>query len=537
MAGIAYHKLKVLIADDFSSFRNTVKLMLSELGVDDVEMASSAEAAIEQCERKQYDVILCDYNLGSGRNGQHVLEELRHRHLITLHSVFILVSAEAGRNIVMSAYDCTPDDYLMKPITTSMLQGRLRRQLEMRQAFLNVNRALESGNKEEASELLMEMSLDEGRHVVTAQKLLGGLFLEQGEYRKAEKLYQRVLESRELDWARLGLAKAKHLSGDSDQAGQWLEQIIEENYLFLPAYDVLSDTYLAKGDVEKAQEVVKQSVDVSPMSILRQVNLADLANKNRDREVEVGAMQRVVRLGKLSCHGSKQHKLQLARCVSEAMASDIKVSASVIKEATELLLEASDDGDHLEAAQLLYLSARLAAVKGDVDDAKEMVVEAETKLTVEDSTIDIEVDHVRALLSLDYEQKAELLLHRLQELYADDEIALQQLDEFLSEPASEASKAMVAEVNREGIELYNAGELDQALACFDKALQLFPKHVGLQLNVVQALIAKLRAVTDDDESRGKCRDALGGIATQIEDDHPQYKRFVQLKNMATSLAD
>jgi hypothetical protein len=43
---------------------------------------------------KTRDVVLCDYNLGDGKNGQQVLEETRVRNLMLPSSVWLMVSAE-----------------------------------------------------------------------------------------------------------------------------------------------------------------------------------------------------------------------------------------------------------------------------------------------------------------------------------------------------------------------------------------------------------------------------------------------------------
>jgi len=99
VAKIPYPKLRFLIADDFSNFRSTVNRMLLDLGAEQVDAASSGEEVIENT---RYDVVLSDYNLGNGRNGQQVLEELRFKDYLSPHSVYILVSAESSRNIVMS---------------------------------------------------------------------------------------------------------------------------------------------------------------------------------------------------------------------------------------------------------------------------------------------------------------------------------------------------------------------------------------------------------------------------------------------------
>lgn len=541
MKGFRYDVLRVLVADDFSNFRSTVNRMLLDLGVEHVDTAGSASEIIEQCESNRYDVILCDYNLGSGRNGQHVLEELRHRALLPIRSVFVLVSAESSRNIVMAAYDASPDDYLMKPITAKMLETRLDRLLAQRLSLEKVYQALERGDKHSAMDLLIDLSVAEDRYSLGAQKMLGELFLELKEYRKAEKLYKSVLEVRELDWARLGLAKTKHLQEDFEQAGRWLEKIIEDNYLYLPAYDVLSENLMANGDAQKAQEIVKQAVEVSPMSILRQKRLSEIARQNDDIETALDAQKRVIKLGKLSCHGEYQDHLNLARTVAAAMEKDIRVSVGIHQEAVSALesMEHETDLDHVAKAHLCYLNARLQYSSGESEKAKELIVQGERSLLVEDSNIEVEIDHVRALLALDYQQKVSELLERLQDIYAGDEQALQRLDEFLDEPASDANKAMVAEVNRQGIELYQDGEFDKALTCFDRAVALFPKHVGLQLNIVQALIGKLKAnkcsESEYSQALANCRTALELISSMVDDDDPQYKRFVQLKNMARAI--
>lgn len=200
---INYGALSILVADDFSSFRNTVFGMLQRLGVQTVDTAGNAESVIDICSRKAFDIILCDYNLGNGKTGQHVLEELRFKNLLPKRTVFIMVSAEAARTIVMSAYDCEPNDYLMKPITAGMLQQRIDRILLQRLAFSPVYKALDAGDMATAIDKLIDLSLAEDRYSTAAQKWLGELFIHDNQFDKAERLYRTALEFRQLDWAKL----------------------------------------------------------------------------------------------------------------------------------------------------------------------------------------------------------------------------------------------------------------------------------------------------------------------------------------------
>ena len=62
----------------------------------------------------------------------------------------------------------------------------------------------------------------------------------------------------------------KSLRGDRSIASEWMEQIISDSPLFLPAYDALADTCADAGQRQVEQATVQKAVNISPMSILRQ---------------------------------------------------------------------------------------------------------------------------------------------------------------------------------------------------------------------------------------------------------------------------
>ena len=498
-----YRDLRVLVADDFSSFRNTVNGMLSALGVEKIHMASSGEEVLEKCQDNTYDLILSDYDLGHGRNGQHVLEELRHRKLIDWRTLYMIVSAEASRYIVMAAYDCEPDDYLMKPISAQMIERRMARLIDRQNKLKPAYVHIESNDIHGAIEYLTDLSIAEDRHSSAAQKLLGELFLEQGEYKKAEKLYTKALEVRQLDWARLGLAKVKQKLGELDTAEKWLGQIVEENPLFLPAYDTLADNWDEKGETDQSQKVMEQAIQISPIAILRQKRLATIAQINGDQQSAVNALRKAVKLGRLSCYGAVEDSVNFAQLVLHA--ENIDQSKTLVKEAYEFMLDASKNYQMSEeelsafndtfnqislletgkAADILVHEKVDAAVIDDddliedelaQDDIVELVeehfdVEIETSQESEDEpTTDIhqDIQSVIQLLKVGDKIAADELLEQLKIKYADDEQALERLDQFLDEPVSEVNRTMVSRINREGISLYGEGEFDEALSCLRK---------------------------------------------------------------------
>jgi CheY-like chemotaxis protein len=534
---INYSKLRLLIADDFSNFRATVNGMLGTLGVYQVDAVSNGAEVIDKCQRKTYDVILCDYDLGPGKNGQQVLEELRFRKLIAKKTLFILVSADATKDVVMAAYDCEPDDYLMKPINAKMLQQRMTRLLRQRQALQGVFAALDADDNKRAMDQLIDLSLNDNRHARAAQKLLGELFIAEGEFNRAEKLYTKALEVRPVDWARLGLARVKHLKGELDTAGDWLEKIVQENPLYLPAYDVLASNWEQQGHGQQVQATVQRSVTISPKSILRHKRLAQVAERNGDFVTALQALRSTVRLGELSCHASADDSFNFARVASATLEQNLQPSEPLMQEAVEAINAARSrfplSRDQLTRADLL--AARVFAQGGRHDSAKPLVaaVEAAVRRDAEVS-LEMNIERILALQAVGEQVHAEALLHELLQKYAYDQQALEKLDALLAEPVSETNRAMIATVNREGIELYNAARFDEAIDCFEKVRRIFPRHVGVHLNIVQSLIGKLRAGQKDAQTRNNTEQALATVGSLVEPDHSQYARFQRLQEMATT---
>ena len=534
MPVIKYSKLRVMIADDFSNFRSTVTGMLSKMGVTQIESVANAASLIRACESKRYDIILCDYDLGAGKSGQQALEELHHRGLLPRSSAFIIVSADATKDVVMASYDCEPNDYLMKPITAKVLQKRIDRILLRMETLTPVYQALDAHDSSRAISLLIDISVSESRHALYAQKLLGELFIEQGELTKAEKLFTKALEVRPVDWARLGLAKVKHLAGEFDLAGEWLEKIVSDSPLFLPAYDSLALNWEKRGEYAEVQATVKRSVGISPKSILRQKRLAQVAERNGDLLTALDALEETIKLGMLSCHASAEDGFNFARVASASIDKRLAPKDALCAKALEVLEGVRerfsltrDQDDRADVLQGLVM-----ALGGDEEGGRALLesVAGVAKCT-ENQALDVSIERVNALQAVGKETDAKVFIQQLLEANSFDQAALERLDSLLPEPVSEANRVMVANVNREGIELYNQHRFDDALECFQKVSVIFPKHVGVHLNIAQALIGKMQKYPSSDV-RDLTRETLETISLLVEPGHEQYLRLERLQQLA-----
>src|SRR5664279_1107274 len=138
-------RMRVLLVDRQTSARNSLRMILSTLGVSAVHGAGTSAEVLRQVRAYTFDIILADYQLDDGRDGQQLLEELRQKHLIPLSTVYMVITAERAYHNVVSVAELAPDDYLIKPFTAEQLQSRLGRALYKKHFFSRVFEHLDNG--------------------------------------------------------------------------------------------------------------------------------------------------------------------------------------------------------------------------------------------------------------------------------------------------------------------------------------------------------------------------------------------------------
>ena len=538
MADLGYYKMHALIVDDFENFRGTLYKMLMDLGIGNADSAATGEEALRFCKARSYDLILCDNNLGKGKSGQQVLEELRSTDNPCSDSLFILVSAESSKGIIMAAYDYEPDAYLAKPITPKALDQRLNRMIEQRVELKAVLAAQKAGDDQLAIELCKELIAKGSRHANTCQKLLGQLYLKRNDIAAAEAVYRTVLDNRELEWAQLGMVKTKLAQRDFLGAQQWLENILQANPLCMKGYDLQAELFKLQNDSEGLQSVLQKATDISPLSILRQQALGDVAQQNNDLVTAANALKRAVKLGENSCFDNASVHSLFAQTTIDLFSIDKELAKPLIREALACInnLEEKFGKTNLRRVESLLLESQLQVCAGDQRRAQDALASAQTSLgdSKDESSLPVQIEMVRTLRLLGKTDEAQQHLNDLLQLYANNEEQLQELDVLLDEPRSEKNKLMVAEINKKGIAFYNTKDFTVAADAFNTALQKLPNHIGLRLNYVQAMIDKLKSRFELSASE-KIQQTFTKTSSIISPQHPQFQRYRQLNDVYNSL--
>ncbi len=535
MAAFANLDLQVLVVEDSNFFRTAITGMLSSLGISKVDGVNSGKMAIDFCQNRHFDLILCDQNLGKGKNGQQTLEALRHFEIIKDNTAFMMISGDPSRQTVLASSDVSADDFLSKPLNATMLEKRIGRLLSLKKTFKPVFAALNNSEFETAIAQLEVLAEPGQRFGSLANKLLGETLLQVRRVDEAEAHYRQQLESGSSEWARLGLAFIYQMRGEIDESTQLFNTIIVDNPHCLAAYDGLATNYHKTFDFLHLQKTLEKAVSVSPLSILRQKNLANIAEQNGDISTALKALRECVRLGFHSCHGDWQDAYRFGMNTADAPQTLIDEQEKLPQEALNIL-KAATDYFHLTPDELLrmqFLRGRLQFLARQIHDGKSAIYRAESQYALnETKDITTDIARVKAMHTINEHEKAHTIVQNLTQQYAQNQDALAQLDQVLDEPVSQYNRKVLAEANKKGIELYNQKKYDEAILCFERARVLFPRHIGIQLNICQAYIGK-RNLKPDDELDKTIESLLLHTQKLIKKSDPQYGRFIKLQNLAS----
>ncbi len=360
-----YSGLSVLIIDPSQQMRSGLHNMLGQLGITRIEHGVSAATAIRHLEKKAFDLVLCEYDLGSeqGQDGQQLLEDLRHHKLLPPSSIFIMLTTEGVYSKVISAAELTPTDYILKPFTVEVLAQRIARAVDRRAALRKVHLAMEQGRMREAI-LASELSgAANPRYATECARLRAEAHTALGEVAQAETLYREILAIRPLGWAQLGLARCQFQQKTYPEALGTLQRLIDDNPRFMAAYDLMASIYETMGNAAEARAALEKAVAISPHMVGRLRHLGQVALADGDIEAAEKNFKQVVAKSKYSEFRDPEDHVNLVRTLVR------KGDASGVAAALRELERSARSGPETEACRA-YSSALLQELNGNADAAR-----------------------------------------------------------------------------------------------------------------------------------------------------------------------
>jgi len=487
--------LNILIVDDFPEMRSMMRSMLLPFGANKLTEVRNGDEAVDAMSKQTMHIVLCDYSLGDGKDGQQVLEEAKERNLLPYSSIFILVTAENTSNMVMGAVEYQPDDYLVKPFNKTVLQARLSKLQERKQGLHDIARVLDEKKYHAAIELCDKQIAAGSKSALELIRLKGELLLRIGDFDGAKRVYEKALEARDFSWARFGLGQTYFHLKLYEQARTAFEDLISINNKYVLAYDWLAKVHKALGDNKSTQDVLADAIKISPKAILRQKALAEVALANNDLVTAEHSYKHVVREGKNSVHRSPSDFGGLAK---------VYLKKAVPGEAEKVIVAMTNEFQktggavQLQSAVIQSLVYKETGKAAESEKALEQVMSlyAQNPSNLPTATA---LELAEACLALGKSQHGnELLKHVIRNNHEDDTV----LDKVKAMCAAsgqaeladlvETTRQEVVGTNNKGVELVKQGKLEESIDLFLQAARAMPENITINLNAALSLIALMQ---------------------------------------------
>lgn len=527
----------VLIIDDYQEMRSIFREFLRNYGADvkKIYAVANGSEAIVMLKKIQFDIVLCDLNLGPGKNGQQVLEEAKYRSLIEPSCLWIMISAEKTSEAVTGAAEYQPDAYLLKPVTEMSLRLRLSKVWVKKEAFAKIYQAMKQSDYSRAISLCDQCLTSNKAYTIDLLRVKCDLFLLTGEYDRAKELLESILVERDIPWAKTSLAKILLKKNDLGTAKTLLEETIETNPAFLEAYDLLAQTLQTLGDFEGANNILEHAVKLSPNSVVRQKNLGNIALKMSKPALAEQAFRKSVALGENSVLKTADAYIGLVKAYSANKNPDeaFKVLGQLNKSFTtkEVRLKA------------LAVEGMVHHQQGDAEKAKQVATELTQFLTSNnihpDSGGTLEIAHL--LMITDNKEKAITLLQNEIKNNPENNILLRDVAKIFEQAGmGEEGNQMIEAFRKEamiimnrGVLLISKGQYEEAVNAMRDAQTAMPTNMRVLLNLAHVIITYMQKNGSTPELIQEAHDSLLA-ANELSPGESRFIRLMASLNELTS---
>ncbi|MFT4561338.1 MAG: CheY-like chemotaxis protein [Gammaproteobacteria bacterium] len=532
-------KQKILIVEDAREMRNSLISLTKSMGAQSVYEAKSGDEAITQLQTHAIDIVLCDYYLGPGRDGQQVFEEAKEFGMIAPHTIFIMITADNTMNVVMAVAEHSPDDYLIKPLNKFGLESRIEKVLHRKRMFKEIEAKTTEGAYGKALAICDLMAERNPKLRFDLMRMKAEILFLDGDTEGVAELCAGILMEREVAWATIFMGRVRYLAGDVVKARQLFNKAIEQNHASMEAYDWLIRVERENGDLLTAQKTLEQAVQLSPKSISRQQVLADVAVENGDHPTARKAFNAAVELGHHSCLARVEDQIGLINAVAETGGANeaLEVIEALNRARVKNRSSKSDKPEwplHLSHGQLLLASQRANEGKNSIERALSGYYEQ-----VCDSQNPAGIALAKSCYAVGMREEGQKLVDRIIRENHDNEAVIEAVRAMFNELGMDSlgndlidtARRAVVEINNRGVGLAKEGELADAIELLTQASDELPGNLTIALNVLQVVFGQIKQAGYSNQRQYLLNEYLTRAA-RIDAQHPT---FVKLKEKVESL--
>ena len=116
-------KFKVLIVDDKTNMRRTMRNMLRSMGFSNFREADDGDVALKKLRTEKFDLVICDWNMPR-LSGVEVLRIMREDERFR-EVPFLMITAEVEEETVAEVLEAEVDAYIIKPFVQDTLEDKI----------------------------------------------------------------------------------------------------------------------------------------------------------------------------------------------------------------------------------------------------------------------------------------------------------------------------------------------------------------------------------------------------------------------------
>ncbi len=530
------NRKRVLVVDDHPGMLNSLRRALELCGISGCHAVRNAHEAVARLRNMRYDIVLADFDLGPGPDGQQLLEHCRAENLLVPSAIFVMVTSERSYDRVMSAAENAPDDYLVKPFTEETLRLRLVRALERSRSLSSVRELRAKGRHEELVQACDSLSASEPKLALELSRMKGDALLALERYAQARAVFAQVVQARALPWARLGVARAQAGLGEVEQARVALTELLADAPEFLAAYDFLSELHNRGHNDEDAKAVLKMAIEVSPNSLRRHKAVGEIALRSNDLETAEAAFSTLVRKSRHAFARSPDDHLKLSRIYlqREKFAEALDTVAEVKKTFPDWPVV------RMSACAVESLIHSKAQNPRDARRSLDEALEA-AKISGGASALDAEsaLELAQACYRQNREHEAAELVQQVVSNNHDDARLLAEVGKmYVVLDRAEQGQTLIdrcvnnaVSINNEGVSRAKSGDLEGAIELLEEAAKAMPDNAHIVMNAAHSLIAHmhLHGLQTDKQAR------VSTYLDRVGDRNPTHPKYLQVSALYQKL--
>ncbi|SEG52267.1 tetratricopeptide repeat protein [Marinobacterium lutimaris] len=477
MANLFSGKSTLILDKKFEDLQ-TLRTILGQIGVSDIQVASSVNMALSLLREQAVDILFLNYELGRNeKNGLQLMFDLQAEGRRLFAAAYILVIEPEKSELLLGSPENAPDIYISKPYDRVQLSQRIEKLMRLKETLRPIESLLDRGEWEAALAACDRHAERYPGLSVYLQRLRGIIYLQQGQAEEARKVFSSLLASRDKPWIRIGLAMAACRSGWFLQARGQLDHVISQQQVCIEAFVWRARVYRLFGDLGEAASLLRRAVVLQPTVALLRGDLANLAAMNNDTALAVDAFRAAIQYSRYSAFQHPDYYFGLVRMLMKRMSGPASAEA---EEAVRLLEQARRD--FLDQPVIHFKSRLLASeIYRNAGDDEQANLSAGEAMSI-----------YRRLSPDEQAMWLEQLVEGVEG--SSVEVEAQEARQALNR---NMAKLQWGRANLKGMMQFRHGELDEAYVSFSDALRRQPGTPSIALNLVQTALELCRRKGDE----------------------------------------